>query len=326
LESAEADGEVLDPVFGRLLRERSAARDPLAAALGPRRGRGTDGQATAFEQHSRHPKELQAVADIEFKLEDGVLWIVLNRPEQMNAMTPDMRDRIVARLGAARTDVEVRAVALTGVGKGFCTGADLNRPPGGTAQPGQPPPITALRDTMRGGSQALLRSIWEIEKPVLAAVNGTAAGLGSHLAFACDLILAAEDARFIEVFVRRGIAIDAAGGFLLPRVVPLCKAKEMVFFGDAMDAQEAYRIGLVNRVVPRDQLEATAREWAARLAKGPTYAMGISKRLLNRGTEADLQTSLEEEAYAQTLVTQTEDSKEGMTAFREKRPPAFKGR
>src|SRR5262249_6907154 len=159
-----------------------------------------------------------AVADIEFKLENGVLWIVLNRPEQMNAMTPDMRDQIIARLGAARSDAEVRAVVLTGVGKGFCTGADLNRPPGGAAPAGQPPSITVLRDTMRGGSQALLRSIWEIEKPVLAAVNGTAAGLGSHLAFACDLILAAEDARFIEVFVRRGIAIDAAGGFLLPRV------------------------------------------------------------------------------------------------------------
>jgi 2-(1,2-epoxy-1,2-dihydrophenyl)acetyl-CoA isomerase len=265
------------------------------------------------------------VADVEFKLENSVLWITLNRPEQMNAMTPDMRDQIIARLGTARTDLDVRAVVITGVGKGFCTGADLSRPPG-AAQPARPPSITATRDMMRSGSQALLRSLWELEKPIVAAVNGTAAGLGSHLAFASDLILVCEDARFIEVFVRRGIAIDAAGGFLLPRVVPLCKAKEMVFFGDAMNADEAYRIGLVNRVVPRDQLESTAREWAERLAKGPTLALGFSKRLLNRGTEVGLDTSFEEEAYAQTLVTQSEDSKEGMAAFREKRQPKFEGR
>ena len=263
------------------------------------------------------------MADVEFKLENGVLWITLNRPEQMNAMTADMRDQIIARLGAVRTDLDVRAVVITGVGKGFCTGADLSRPPGAAQEP---PSVAATRQMMRSGAQILLRSIWDLEKPVLAAVNGTAAGLGSHLAFACDLILAAEDARFIEVFVRRGIAIDAAGGFLLPRVVPLCKAKEMVFFGDALGAAEAERIGLVNRVVPRDQLESTAHEWAERLAKGPTVAMGISKRLLNRGTEVGLDTSLEEEAYAQTLVTQSEDSKEGMAAFREKRQPAFKGR
>ena len=265
------------------------------------------------------------MADVEFKLENNVLWITLNRPEQMNAMTADMRDQIIARLGAARSELDVRAVVVTGVGKGFCTGADLSRP-AGAAQPAGPPSIAATREVLRGGSQTLLRTVWELEKPVLAVVNGTAAGLGSHLAFACDLILVAEDARFIEVFVRRGIAIDAAGGFLVPRVVPLCKAKEMVFFGDAMSAEEAYRIGLVNKVVPRDQLESTAREWAERLAKGPTFAMGISKRLLNRGTEVGLDSSLEEEAYAQTLVTQSEDSKEGLAAFREKRQPAFKGR
>src|SRR5262249_56578165 len=117
--------------------------------------------------------------------------------------------------------------------------------PPGAAEPAEPPSLAATRHMMRTGAQILLRSVWELEKPVVAAVNGTAAGLGSHLAFACDLILASEDARFIEVFVRRGIAIDAAGGFLVPRVVPLCKAKEMVFFGGSLSAAEAPRVGLV---------------------------------------------------------------------------------
>jgi len=265
------------------------------------------------------------MADVEFTLAKNVLWITLNRPEQMGAMTADMRDEIIARLLAARTDIAVRAVVLTGKGKGFCSGADLSRPPGAPV-PADPPPISATRETLKAGSQRLLRTIWELEKPMLAAVNGVAAGLGAHIALACDLILVSEGVRFIEVFVRRGIAIDAAGGFLLPRVMPLAKAKELVFFGDDLSADEAYRLGVVNRVVPADQLEATAREWAERLAAGPTYAIGTSKRLLNRGTEAGLESCLEEEAFAQTLVTQSDDAKEGLTSFRERRKPAFRGR
>lgn len=265
------------------------------------------------------------MADVEFRNEKNVLWITLNRPEQMGAMTADMRDEIIARLLAARTDLEVRAIVITGKGKGFCSGADLSRPPGAPV-PTEPPPIGATRETLKAGSQRLLRTLWEVEKPVLAAVNGVAAGLGAHLAFACDLILAAEGARFIEVFVRRGIAIDAAGGFLLPRVMPLAKAKELVFFGDDLSAEEAYRLGIVNRVVPAAELESVAREWAERLAAGPTYAIGVSKRLLNRGTECGIDTSLEEESFAQTLVTQSDDAKEGLNAFRERRKPAFRGR
>lgn len=265
------------------------------------------------------------MADVEFTNENNVLWITLNRPEQMGAMTSAMRDEIIERLLAARTDPTVRCVVLTGKGKGFCTGADLSRPPGAPV-PTEPPPISATRETLKYGSQRLLRTIWEFEKPFLAAVNGTAAGLGAHLAFASDLILVAEGARFIEVFVRRGIAIDAAGGFLLPRVMPLAKAKELVFFGDDLSAEEAYRLGIVNKVVPVDQLQTLAREWAERLAQGPTYAIGTSKRLLNRGCDVDLDTCLEEEAFAQTLVTQSDDAKEGLNAFRERRKPAFRGR
>jgi 2-(1,2-epoxy-1,2-dihydrophenyl)acetyl-CoA isomerase len=265
------------------------------------------------------------MADVEFTLENSVLWVKLNRPEQMNAMTAEMRDQIIERLLASRSDVGVRAVVFTASGKGFCTGADLSRPAGAPA-PAGPPPIGATRDVLRSGSQRLLRTIWELEKPVIAAVNGTAAGLGAHLAFACDLILVAESARFIEVFVRRGIAIDAAGGFLVPRVMPLCKAKELVFFGDNLSAEEAYRIGLVNRVVPDAELQALAKEWAERLATGPTFAIGVSKHLLNRGTEVGLDSSLEEEAYAQTIVSNSDDAKEGLSSFREKRKPAFQGR
>lgn len=265
------------------------------------------------------------MADIDFTLENQVLWMTLNRPEAMNAMTAAMRDEIIERLAAARTDLSVRAIVLTGTGKGFCTGADLSRPAGAPV-PAEPPPIGATREVLRTGSQRLLRAIWEIEKPVIAAVNGTAAGLGAHLAFASDLVLAAESARFIEVFVRRGIAIDAAGGFLVPRVMPLCRAKELVFFGDNLSASDALAMGLVNRVVADDQLPALAREWAERLAQGPTFAIGVSKRLLNRGTEIGLEASLEEEAYAQTIVSQSDDAKEGLASFREKRKPAFRGR
>ena len=179
---------------------------------------------------------------------------------------------------------------------------------------------------LRTRSQRLIRAVWELEKPVVAAVNGVAAGLGAHLAFASDLVIAAAESKFIEIFVRRGIAIDAGGAYLLPRLIGLAKAKELVFFGDDLPADEAQRIGLVNRVVPGDQLLAAAREWAERLATGPTYAIGMSKRLLNRSLEVDMETALDDEAMVQSLVTQSEDTKEGMMSFMEKRAPKFTGR
>ncbi|MEO2168937.1 MAG: enoyl-CoA hydratase-related protein [bacterium] len=260
------------------------------------------------------------MADVEFNKDSGVLWITLNRPEQMGAMTADMRDAIVDHIQAARDDLEVRALVITGKGKGFCTGADLS----GGAPP--TPWVGQTRFTMRTGSQKLLRAIWEIEKPVICAVNGTAAGMGAHIAFVSDLIIAAEGARFIEVFARRGIALDAMGGFILPRIMPLAKAKELVFFGGQLTAEEARDLGVVNRVVPVDELEAATREWAEKLAVGPTFAIGMSKRLLNRGTEVDLETSLDDEATFQSLVVGSEDAQEGITSFRERRKPVFKGK
>ena len=257
-------------------------------------------------------------------VENGVGWIVLNRPEARNAMNAEMRQAYLEALARCGEDADIRAVVLTGAGKGFCAGADLSgsrAAGGGTAAPGP-------GDTRRAmlPSQRVIRTLWELEKPTLAAVNGVAAGLGAHLAYACDLVLAADDARFIEVFVRRGIAVDAGGAFLLARHLGLHRAKELVFFGDDLSAADAERLGLVNRVVPAADLEKTAREWAERLARGPTFALGLSKRLLGRSLQSDLDTCFAEEAFTQALVSQSEDMREGIRAFMEKRPPAFKGR
>ena len=160
---------------------------------------------------------------------------------------------------------------------------------------------------------------------MIAAVNGTAAGIGAHIALACDLIIAADTARFIEVFARRGITPDGGGAYLLPRIIGLPKAKELIFFGDDLPAAEAERLGLINKVVPAAELEAAATEWAARLATGPTKAIGLSKWLLNRSLDSDRQTAFEEEAWAQELASRTEDFTEGVQAFIERREVAFKG-
>ena len=259
-----------------------------------------------------------------FRVENGVGWIVLNRPDARNALNAEMRQGYLDALARCAEDPEIRAVVLTGTGKGFCTGADLS---GSRAATGSTaPPVPGDTRNAMQPSQRVIRTLWELEKPTLAAVNGVAAGLGAHLAYACDLVLAADDARFIEVFVRRGIAVDAGGAFLLPRHVGLRKAKELVFFGDDLSATDAERLGLVNKVVPAAELEATAREWAERLARGPTFALGLSKRLLNRSLEADLATCFSEEAFTQALVAQSDDMREGIRSFMEKRPPAFRGR
>ena len=256
-------------------------------------------------------------------------WITLNRPEAGNAITAAMRDQIIAWLEEASADLAVRAVVLTGAGeKGFCTGADLRTRPPVPARPAGAPD-RAVGDAarlIRTGWQRLISAVLDCEKPVIAAVNATAAGGGMHLALACDLVLAAEEAKFIAVFVRRGIAPDAGGAYLLPRLIGPQKAKELFFFGDDVPAREAERLGLVNRVVPRD---AAARprppSWAARLAAGPTKAIGAAKYLTNRSLESDRATALWDEAVAQELVVGTEDCREGLAAFAERRTPSFKG-
>src|SRR5881296_1573547 len=261
---------------------------------------------------------------LQFRIENGVGWIVLNRPEARNAMNAEMRQAFLDALARAADEADIRAVVLTGAGKAFCTGADLSGSRAATGAAAPPGPGDTRRAMLP--SQRAIRKLWELEKPTLAAVNGVAAGLGAHLAYACDLVVAADDARFIEVFVRRGIALDAGGGFLLPRHLGLHKAKELVFFGDELSAADAERLGLVNKVVPAAELEAVCRAWGERLAQGPTFALGLSKRLLNRSLQADLDTLFAEEAFTQALVAQSEDMREGIRSFMEKRPPAFKGR
>jgi len=178
---------------------------------------------------------------------------------------------------------------------------------------------------IRLGAQRLVSAILDCEKPVLAAVNGTAAGIGAHMAFACDLVVAARSARFIEVFVRRGISPDGGGAYLLPRLVGLQKAKELIFFGDDLAAEDAERLGLVNRVVEREQLDQVAGELARRLASGPTKAISMAKWLLNRSLDSDRRTAFDEEAWAQEIVVSTADAAEGLRAFAERRDPQFRG-
>jgi 2-(1,2-epoxy-1,2-dihydrophenyl)acetyl-CoA isomerase len=257
----------------------------------------------------------------------GVLWLTLNRPEAANAVTPDQRDRLIALLEDASGRLEVRAVVITATGKHFCTGADLRNSRQGPMRPEGVPELV-IGDVARmihAGAQRLITAVVDCEKPVIGAINGTAAGIGAHLALACDLVVAAEEARFIEVFVRRGLVPDGAGAWLLPRRIGLQKAKEMMFFGDAVSAAEAERLGLVNRVVPADEVEKVAGEWAARLASGPTRSIGLTKALLNRSLDSDRATAFREEALAQELNMQTRDAHEGVDAFKERRDPDYLG-
>jgi 2-(1,2-epoxy-1,2-dihydrophenyl)acetyl-CoA isomerase len=257
----------------------------------------------------------------------GVLWLTLNRPEAANAVTPDQRDRLIELLDDASGRLEIRAIVITATGKHFCTGADLRHSRPGPVRPEGVPDLV-IGDVSRmieKGAQRLITAVVDCEKPVVGAINGTAAGIGAHLALACDLIVAAEEARFIEVFVRRGLVPDGAGAWLLPRRVGLQKAKEMMFFGDAVPAAEAERLGLVNRVVPADEVEKVAGEWAARLAAGPTRSIGLTKALLNRSLDSDRATAFREEALAQELNMQTRDANEGVDAFKERRDPDYQG-
>ncbi|MEU4926474.1 enoyl-CoA hydratase-related protein [Streptomyces yokosukanensis] len=260
-------------------------------------------------------------AGIAHEVRGQVVHLTLDRPEALNALTPDMRDALVARLDEASADPQVRAVVLTGTGRGFCAGADLR----GGAGSGDRIPGDVAR-TIRLGAQRLIAAVLDCEKPVLAAVNGTAAGLGAHLAFACDLILAAESARFIEVFVRRGLVPDAGGAYLLPRLLGPHRAKELMFFGDALPAPDAERLGLVNRVVPDAELEKTAHEWATRLAAAPTRALALTKQLVHTCMESDRASAFAAEAWAQEINMTTEDAREGLRAFVERRGPEFRGR
>jgi 2-(1,2-epoxy-1,2-dihydrophenyl)acetyl-CoA isomerase len=253
---------------------------------------------------------------------NGVAWLTLNRPQAGNAITADQRECVIALLSAASADLSIRAIVLTGAGeRHFCTGADLST----SGSPAAERPAGSVARAIAGGAQRLIAAVLDCEKPVIAAVNGTAAGIGSHLVYACDLALAADSAKFIEVFVRRGLVVDGGGAYLLARLVGPQRAKELIFFGDDVSAADAQRMGLVNRVVPAKELRATAAEWAARLAAGPTVALGLDKLLINRSLDGDRSASLAEEAMAAEINMTSVDGQEGVRAFTERREPVFLG-
>ncbi|MFJ4873844.1 enoyl-CoA hydratase/isomerase family protein [Streptomyces sp. NPDC088745] len=255
--------------------------------------------------------------------DNAVSWITLNRPAALNALTRDQRERVIALLGEASADPGVRAVVVTATGKGFCAGADLRG--NGPAAPAHGRVPGDVARTIRLGAQRLITAVLDCEKPVIAAVNGTAAGIGAHLALACDLVVAAEEAKFIEVFVRRGLVPDGGGAYLLPRLIGPQRAKELMFFGDALPAADAERLGLVNRVVPAGELEKTARAWAERLAAGPTRAIALTKQLVNASLDSDRTAALAAEAAAQEINMTTADANEGVASFVERRTPRYRG-
>jgi 2-(1,2-epoxy-1,2-dihydrophenyl)acetyl-CoA isomerase len=253
---------------------------------------------------------------------DSVSTITLNRPDAANAVRPEMRDVIIDLLAAADADPDIRAVALGANGRHFCSGADV----GSIASAGREEPLVG--DGMRrimGGAQRLIAAVLDCAKPVVAVVQGTAAGLGAHLAYASDLVVAAEEAAFLEPFLLRGIIVDAGGAYLLPRLVGMQRAKELMFLSEKLPAGEAKTMGLVNRVVPAADLDAAASELLTKLAALPTSALAFTKRLVNASFEHDRAASFLLEGSFQELQSRADDAKEGVASFLERRPAAFKG-
>jgi 2-(1,2-epoxy-1,2-dihydrophenyl)acetyl-CoA isomerase len=261
------------------------------------------------------------MAEIIIDKRDSVGIVTLNRPEMMNSFTLPMIKDIIAYLEEAEQDDSIRAIVLTGAGRAFCTGADLSGA-GGRADIGTPMGMK-LSAHIYG---RLFHAITTVEKPIINAINGTAAGAGANIALSGDIVVAAEGVRFIELFVRRGLVPDAGGCFLLPRLVGLAKAKEIMFFGEDIPAEKALEMGLINRVVPKERLMEEAMALAGRLAAGPTRSIGMMKKLLNRSFELDIQSVLEFESAFQAVCISTGDAVEGITSFLEKRKPEFKGK
>ncbi len=274
------------------------------------------------------PEGVNVDEELTAKLENGVLWLTINRADKGNAIPYYVRDRLTQWFLDGHADLEIRAIVLTGAGeRHFCTGADLT-----VRQPAKPKPegaqeMVAGRATqmMRVGFQRLMQAMLDCQKPVIVALNGTAAGGGSMFVLAADLVIAADTAKIIQVFVRRGLIPDGGVAYLLPRIVGMHKAKELIFFGDALPAADAERLGIVNKVVPAAELHAATKEWAERLANGPTKAIGWAKKLLHDASELSRRDLLEEEAMLVEQNSSTVDSGEGVAAFRERRTPEWKG-
>jgi 2-(1,2-epoxy-1,2-dihydrophenyl)acetyl-CoA isomerase len=235
-----------------------------------------------------------------------------------------MRDDIVAAVRDARANDDVRALLINGEGGAFCAGMDLGASTVmKAAEPGYRTRSTA--EALRVGVQAFIRELWELDKPTVACVNGAAVGPGAHLALACDFVLVQPGTKFMWSFARWGLVVDAGGAYLLPRLVGLPRAKAMVMLGEGAQGQEAVDLGLAYRCVDAEDLPAAADALAVRLAAGPTRSLGLSKRLLNESFETDLTRALDLEGAYQSLAATSEDLREGMAAFKERRDPNFTG-
>lgn len=256
-----------------------------------------------------------------YKKERGVATLTLNRPRALNALNAEMIDELLDAVRRAAEDKEVKVLLLTGAGRAFCLGADISE----FSQAIDQPAAYSLRDLL-AKSQEIIRTLDSMPKPAIAALNGFATGLGLDLALACDLRIAAERAKLGESFVSLGLVPDGGGTFFLPRLVGLAKAAEMVFTGDPLTPSEAERIGLINRVVPNQELEKTARQLADKLAKGPSLAIGLAKRALRKNLWGDLDSALQIEAESQEACLGSEDHREAVKAFLERREPLFQGK
>jgi len=261
------------------------------------------------------------VSPVLLEVADGVATVTFNRPDAMNSLDVATKEALLAALHEVADDPAVRCVVLTGTGKAFCTGQDLKEHIGLLENGGS----DQLFRTVEEHFNPLVTTLAGMAKPVIAAVNGVAAGAGASLAFACDLRIASEDASFLLAFGRVGLIPDTGTTWFLPRLIGPARAAELAFTTDPLPAAEAERIGLVNRVVPPDRLMAETRSLAERLAQGAPRALAYAKRALNRSLEVSLADALEYEAALQGLAGRTEDHVEGVRAFIEKRPPRFRG-
>ncbi len=263
-----------------------------------------------------------------FRIENDVAWITINRPERGNAITPECRDRIRHLLEGLNGHFDARAVVLTAAGeKMFCPGADISTDRVYPARPEGAPDLIVgePRRMMLEGQLRLVPAIMDCELPVIAAVNGTAAGVGVHIALACDLVIMADSAKFIEVFARRGLIPDGLGAWLLPKLIGPHKTKELMFFAEDVSAAKAHEMGLCNAVVPSGELIDRARAWAERLASGPTRAFMMTKFMVNKGLDADRDTMAQMEAWLVEANNGAADAQEGVNAFRERRDPVWRG-
>jgi 2-(1,2-epoxy-1,2-dihydrophenyl)acetyl-CoA isomerase len=254
------------------------------------------------------------------KKENGVAWITINRPDVLNACNIETLKKLQNAFKDAERDSSVKCIVLTGAGHAFCAGADLQ-----SLKKGVVGTSISFMEGLKEGWNPIVSKMRSMDKPVIAMINGAAAGAGMGLALAADLKIMADGAKFVEAFAKIGLVPDSGATFFMPRLLGISKAMELAFTGDGIDAKEAERLGAVNKVVPLDQLEKETRMLAEKLAKGPR-GIGLAKRAINKALYVDLDGALDYEAYMQEIAGSTEDYKEGLKAFSEKRPPQFQGK